>query len=111
MLDRLAESFAAAHRQRFGSVAEGETVQLVTFRIEAAGLVPKASFQPQADRPDASDAVIGRREVSGSQSVKFRHPPDLRAQITRAGNRTQARRSSSMDTTTVVRGWWRGWSP
>jgi N-methylhydantoinase A len=39
-------------------------VQLVTFRVEAAGLVPKASFQPQPDAgPDASGAVVARREV------------------------------------------------
>ena len=60
----LAEGFAEAHRRQYGFVAEGEPVQLVTFRTEAVGLVAKASFQPQADAgPDASAAVMGSREV------------------------------------------------
>ncbi|UFN48858.1 hydantoinase/oxoprolinase family protein [Roseomonas sp. OT10] len=60
----LGEGFAEAHRRQYGFVAEGEPVQLVTFRIEAVGLVAKASFQPQADAgPDASAAVMGTREV------------------------------------------------
>jgi len=45
-------------------VAEGEPVQLVTYRIEATGIVPKASFQPQPDAgPDATDAIIAERDV------------------------------------------------
>ena len=46
-LEVLAERFDAAHRRMYGFVAEGETVQLVTFRVEAAGVVPKAAFSPQ----------------------------------------------------------------
>lgn len=104
MLDRLAESFAAAHRQRFGFVAEGETVQLVTFRIEAAGLVPKASFQPQADAgPDASDAVIGRREVWLPEAGGFVVCPIYERNRLRAGNRIAGPAIiEQMDTTTVV---------
>lgn len=63
-LDALAEGFAAAHRQRYGFVAEGETVQLVTYRAEATGVVRKAAFQPRPEvGPDASAARIGEREV------------------------------------------------
>jgi N-methylhydantoinase A len=63
-LDRLAEGFADAHQRMYGFVAEGEPVQLVTFRIEATGLVPKAVFEPHPmGGADASDAVIGRRDV------------------------------------------------
>ena len=63
-LDALAEAFDAAHRRLYGFAAEGEPVQLVTFRIEASGLVPKAAFPAQPDGPaDASAAVTGRRNV------------------------------------------------
>ncbi len=63
-LDGLAEGFAAAHQRMYGFVAEGEPVQLVTFRVEAAGVVEKASFKPRDDAgPDASAALMGTREV------------------------------------------------
>jgi N-methylhydantoinase A len=63
-LQVLSEDFAEAHRRMYGFVAEDEPVQLVTFRVEAAGSVPKARFEPQPDAgPDASAAIIGTREV------------------------------------------------
>ena len=63
-LDVLAEQFAAAHRQMYGFVAEDDPVQLVTFRVEATGIVRKATFAPERDcGPDASAAVIARRDV------------------------------------------------
>jgi N-methylhydantoinase A len=63
-LDALAEGFAAAHNRMYGFTAEEEPVQLVTFRIEATGLVHKAQFQPQPDGgPDASGAIVGSRDV------------------------------------------------
>ena len=63
-LDALAQAFDAAHRRLYGFVAESEPVQLVTFRVAAAGLVPKAAFQPRPEGPaDASAAAIGRRDV------------------------------------------------
>ncbi len=63
-LDALAEGFDAAHRRMYGFAAEGETVQLVTYRVGAAGLVPKAAFQPRPEGPaDAGAAVMGQREV------------------------------------------------
>ncbi len=63
-LDALARGFDAAHRRMYGFVAENETVQLVTLRIEAAGLVPKAAFQPRPEGPpDATAAITGRRDV------------------------------------------------
>jgi N-methylhydantoinase A len=36
----------------------------VTFRVEAAGVVRKAALQPRQDAgPDASAAIVGRRDV------------------------------------------------
>jgi len=45
-LTALAEGFAAVHRRLYGFTADNEPVQLVTFRVEASGIVPKASFTP-----------------------------------------------------------------
>ncbi|MGO4669799.1 hydantoinase/oxoprolinase family protein [Bosea sp. 2RAB26] len=60
----LAEGFAEAHKRLYGFVAEGEPVQLVTYRVEAIGFVLKAEFRPEPDAgPDASAAIMGRREV------------------------------------------------
>ena len=47
-LTALADGFAAAHRRLYGFAAEDEPVQLVTFRVEAAGVVPKATFTARA---------------------------------------------------------------
>jgi N-methylhydantoinase A len=60
----LAEGFAAAHQRAYGFIAEGDPVELVTFRVEAIGLVHKAKFQPEPEiGADASPAAIGERHV------------------------------------------------
>ncbi len=40
-IDRVADNFEAAHRQRFGFAVEGESIEFVTLRIEALGHVNK----------------------------------------------------------------------
>ncbi len=40
----LADGFAAMHRRLYGFAADDEPVQLVTFRVEATGIVPKATL-------------------------------------------------------------------
>lgn len=40
----LAEGFAAMHRRLYGFAADDEPVQMVTFRVEAIGIVPKATL-------------------------------------------------------------------
>ncbi len=63
-LDRLAEGFVEAHQRMYGFVAEEEPMQLVTFRVEATGLVRKAEFHPRPERgADASAAISGSRNV------------------------------------------------
>ncbi|MBW9089617.1 hydantoinase/oxoprolinase family protein [Rhizobium wenxiniae] len=58
------EAFLNAHRQLYGFIAEGEPVQMVTFRLAASGLVEKAQFQPaEIEGPDSSAAITGSREV------------------------------------------------
>jgi N-methylhydantoinase A len=51
----LAEGFASVHLRLYGFVADDEPVQLVTLRVEATGIVPKARFTPR--RLAGSNAV------------------------------------------------------
>jgi N-methylhydantoinase A len=103
-LEMLAEGFAAAHQRMYGFVAEGEPVQLVTFRVEAAGVVPKASFVAQPDAgPDASDAVVARRQVWLPEAGGFVDCPVYDRERLRAGNRIGGPAIvEQMDATTVV---------
>ncbi len=88
----------------YGFVAEGETVQLVTFRVEALGLVRKAAFSPQPDSgPDAGSAIIGRREVWLPDAGEFVSCPVYDRDLLRAGNRIAGPAIvEQMDATTVV---------
>jgi N-methylhydantoinase A len=88
----------------YGFVAEGEPVQLVTFRIEATGLVRKAAFQPQPMRgADASGAVIGRRDVWLSEAGGFVSCPVYDRDRLEAGNRIAGPAIvEQMDATTVI---------
>jgi N-methylhydantoinase A len=48
----------------YGFLAEGEAIELVTYRLEATGRVRKAALPRRVARgADASAAIIGRREV------------------------------------------------
>ena len=103
-LDALAAAFAAAHHRAYGFVAETDPVQLVTFRMEAAGVVPKASFVPQPDAgPDASAAIDGERQVWMPEAGGFVTCPVYQRDRLRAGNRISGPAIiEQMDATTVV---------
>ena len=100
----LASGFEDAHRQRFGFVADGEAIQIVTLRVEAAGLVAKAEFKPQPDAgPDAAAAIVGTREVYMDEAKDFVACPVYARDRLRAGHRLVGPAIvEQMDTTTVV---------
>jgi N-methylhydantoinase A len=100
----LAEGFAAAHKRLYGFIAEGEAVQLVTYRVEAVGLVPKAAFRPQPDAgPDASHAIIGSREVWFPEAGGFVACPIYDRDKLRSGHRFAGPAIvEQMDSTTVL---------
>jgi len=103
-LEALAAGFDAAHRRMYGFVAEGEPVQLVTFRVEAAGLVPKAALprHPQAG-PDASGAIIARRDVWLPEAGGWTDCPVYSRDALRPGNRIPGPAViEQMDATTIV---------
>ena len=103
-LDRLADGFASAHQRMYGFVAEGESVQLVTFRVEATGLVRKAAFQPRPMRgADASSAIIGWRDVWFAEAAGFVTCPIYDRDRLDAGNRIAGPAIvEQMDATTVI---------
>ncbi|MCW3475387.1 hydantoinase/oxoprolinase family protein [Limobrevibacterium gyesilva] len=103
-LDALAEGFAAAHKRMYGFIAEGETVQLVTFRVEAAGVVQKAAFKPRPDvGPDPSAALIGKRDVWLPEAGGFVSCPVYERDKLDSGNRIAGPAIvEQMDATTVI---------
>ncbi len=103
-LDALAEGFAAAHKRQYGFVAEGEAVQLVTFRVEATGLVRKATFRPRPEGPaDAAEAVIGPRDVWMPEAGGLVSCPVYDRERLQPGHRIPGPAIvEQMDTTTVV---------
>ncbi|MDE2516784.1 MAG: hydantoinase/oxoprolinase family protein [Rhodospirillales bacterium] len=103
-LDHLARDFAAAHRRLYGFEAEGEPVQLVTYRVEAAGMVRKAAFRREAEGDaDASGAIRASREVWLAEAGGFVSCPVYDRALLQAGNHFAGPAIvEQMDTTTVV---------
>ena len=103
-MDALAAAFDAAHRRMYGFAAEGETVQLVTMRVEAAGVVPKAAFQPRpVGPPDPADARIGVREVWLPEAGGFVRCPVFDRDRLAPGHRLPGPAIvEQMDATTVI---------
>jgi N-methylhydantoinase A len=89
-IDALAAGFAAAHQRLYGFVAEGEPMQLVTFRAEATGIVRKAELRPSSDAgPDPRSALLGRREVWLREASGFVDCPLYDRDRLAAGNRIE----------------------
>jgi len=103
-IDGLAAGFAAAHQRLYGFVAEEEPMQLVTFRAEAAGIVPKADIRPTDDTgPDPRAAEFGRRDVWLRDSSGFVSCPLYDRERLRAGNRIEGPAIvEQMDATTMI---------
>ncbi len=58
----LRSAFEAEHERMYGYIAQEEPIQLVTFRIEATGRVPKSEFREVAARERAPEPM-GTRQV------------------------------------------------
>jgi len=103
-LATLADGFAQAHQQRFGFIAEGEDVQLVTLRVEAAGLVAKAELEPQPlAGPQPNAAWIGEREVYMAEAGAMVACPIYARDRLAPGNRIDGPAVvEQMDTTSVI---------
>lgn len=100
----LAEGFAEAHKRLYGFVAEGEPIQLVTYRVEAIGVVPKAELRPEPDAgPDASPAIACRRQVWFPEAGGFVDCPIYDRDRLKSGNLIEGPAIiEQMDATTVL---------
>jgi N-methylhydantoinase A len=100
----LASSFADAHRQRYGFVAEGDPVQIVTLRLEAIGPVRKAELTAHPDAgPDAAAAIVQQRSVWREETGDFVSTPIYAREALRPGNRFAGPAIvEQMDATTLV---------
>jgi N-methylhydantoinase A len=103
-LEALSAGFENLHRQRYGFVADGETVQVVTLRLEATGLVRKAVLPIYPDAgPDATGAIIGERPVWFPEAGDFVTTPIYSREELKPGNLFSGPAIvEQMDTTTVV---------
>ena len=103
-LDLLGHGFAQAHQRLYGFVAEGDPVQLVTFRVEATGRVNKATLrqEPMAGE-DASDAIREHRDVWVAEEQRAVSCPVYERDRLRPGNCfTGPAIVEQMDATTLV---------
>src|SRR5690606_31688377 len=100
----LAEGFAAEHRRMYGFVAEGEPVQLVPFRIEATGVVRKASLTARLfGSEDPAAAREGSRDVWLPEAAGFVAVPVYARDRLAPGNRIPGPAIvEQMDSTTLV---------
>ena len=103
-LDLLAEGFAAAHQRMYGFLAEEEPLQLVTFRVEATGLVAKATLaQEPMNGADASGAIRARRDVWIAEEERSLPCPIYDRDLLKPGNRLPGPAIvEQMDATTLV---------
>jgi N-methylhydantoinase A len=103
-IDGLAVGFASAHGRLYGFVAEDEPMQLVTFRAEATGIVPKADIQPATYVGcDPRAAEFGRRDVWLREAGAFMSCSLYDRQKLVVGNRIEGPAIvEQMDATTLI---------
>ncbi len=100
----LAEGFAREHQRMYGFAAEGEKVQMVTFRLEAVGEVRKATLRPEKlQGPDAAAARRGERKVWFAAAGGFVSCPIYDREGLAPGNRIEGPAViEQMDATTLL---------
>jgi N-methylhydantoinase A len=103
-LDLLAAGFADAHQRMYGFLADNDPVQLVTFRLEATGLVSKATLAVHSSAgADATHAIRESRDVWFTESGDFVACPVYAREELKSGNRFSGPAIvEQMDATTVV---------
>ena len=102
--EAIRSGFLEGHRQLYGFIAEGEPIQLVTYRVEAVGSVDKAKLTSyELVGEDASSAVTGSRKVWDSAQGGFAECKLYDRSKLKAGNVIQGPAIvDQMDTTTVI---------
>jgi N-methylhydantoinase A len=103
-VDALARGFAASHRRLYGFATDEDPVQLVTFRVEATGVVDKARLVAQAEAgAGATGAIREPREVWLAETERFTSCPVYERERLKPGNRFAGPAIvEQMDATTLV---------
>ncbi len=103
-LDALTAGFSASHQRLYGFTADEDPIQLVTYRVEAVGLVPKATIATHPDaEPDPAPALAGRRNVWLPEAAGFVDCPIYDRALLAAGNRINGPAVvEQMDATTLL---------
>ena len=107
-LTALGQGFFEVHRRLYGFASAEEPVQLVTFRVEATGLVPKASFTPSPlTGTDGARAIVEKRDIWSEKLRVFAPCPVYDRDRLEAGDRFDGPAIvEQMDATTFVPTGW-----
>ncbi len=88
LLDGLIANFSQAYDRRYDFTAPDEAIEIVTFRVEAYGIVDKPQFAPSEDGgPDPSAAILETRDVFISEVEEFVPTQVYDRDLLRPGNR------------------------
>lgn len=103
-IEAIRQGFLDGHRQLYGFVADGEPIQMVTYRLEAIGVVDKASLvRHESVGEDSSAAITGSRKMWDSAAGGFIETKLYDRAKLKAGNIIQGPAIvDQMDTTTVI---------
>jgi N-methylhydantoinase A len=104
LLDALTNNFNQAYARLYDYTAPDETIEIVTCRIEAFGMVEKPRFAASEDRgSDPSAAAVASREVYMPESRAFVETRIYDRDRLRAGNRIEGPAViEQMDSTTFL---------
>jgi N-methylhydantoinase A len=104
VMETMRSRFLEAHQRQYGFVAEADPIQIVTGRMEAMGVVRKASLTARPKTDVAVDAaIIGRRDVYFPETGGFISCPVYAREKLDSGHHfTGPAIVEQMDATTVV---------
>lgn len=104
LLDSLNGNFNAAYDRLYDYTSPDEAIEIVTFRVEAYGVVEKPQFTANADAgPDASAATLDPRDVYMPETGEFIETPVYDRDRLQTGNHIAGPAViEQMDSTTFV---------
>ncbi|MQA97574.1 MAG: hypothetical protein GEV11_24175 [Streptosporangiales bacterium] len=103
-VDALRHDFHAAHERMYGYAAPGDTVEAVTFRVEAIGTVDVSAADPEPlGKEDPAAALAGHRDVYLPEHGGRTRVPVYDRDLLRPGHRMPGPALvDQYDTTTLV---------
>ena len=103
-LGNLVDNFNQAYQRQYDYTAPEEAIEIVTFRVEAYGLVEKPEFEEDTEEgQDASAALVTHRLVYQPEMGEFIQSPVYDRDQLRAGNIVEGPAIvEQMDSTTLV---------